>query len=85
MDKGKLKADLLSAIEEYVSTTESWNDAVLTIEPSTGRVELMESEEAEEMPEDKIDIWNPMDLVEMTPDGTWKPDPENIDSVLDEY
>lgn len=85
MDKAKLKADVTSAIEEYSSTPEAWEDAVLTVNPANGEVKLMEAEEAEALPEESIDIWNPMDLIEMTHDGAWEPDPANIDSLIEEY
>ena len=85
MDIAKLRSDVKSAMEEYVATPEAWEDAVIAINPANGKVELLESEEAEALPQDSIDIWNPMDLVEMTPDGAWKVDDENLDSLVDDY
>lgn len=85
MDKSKLKADVMSAMEDYVSTPEAWEDAVLTVDTATGAVCILEAEEAETLPEDKVDIWNPMDLVEMTLEGAWKVDEENIDSLVADY
>lgn len=85
MDTIKLKADVASAMEEYTSAPEAWEDAVLTVNPTTGEVKLLEAEEAESLPEESIDIWNPMDLIGMTPDGEWKTDHSGIDSLVEEY
>lgn len=85
MDTLKLKADVTSAMEEYTSAPEAWEDAVLTVDPATGDVKLIEAEEAESLPEESIDIWNPMDLIEMTPEGAWKADLAGIDSLVEEY
>lgn len=85
MDTQKLKADVVSAMEEYTSAPEAWEDAVLAVDPATGEVKLLEAEEADTLPEESIDIWNPMDLIGMTPDGAWKADPAGIDSLVEEY
>lgn len=85
MNKEQLKADIISAMDEYTSTPEAWEDAVLTVDTATGKVELMEEEDAEALPDDSIDIWNPMDLVQMTSDGKWIADRDSIDSMISEY
>jgi hypothetical protein len=79
-----LKEKITAAVEEYVSTPEAWDDAQLTIDPASGTVELVEQEEAENLP-DSIDVYDIMDLVEMDAEGAWKPDAENIAEVAAEY
>ena len=79
-----LKEKITAAVEEYVSTPEAWDDAQLTVNPATGTVELVEQEEAENLP-DSIDVYDIMDLVEMDAEGAWKPDAENIAEVGANY
>lgn len=77
-----LREKIAAAVEEYISTPEAWDDAQLTVDPVSGKVELVEREEAEELP-DNIDVYDLMDFVEMTPDGEWKADPEAIASAAE--
>lgn len=74
----------MAAVEEYVATPEAWDDAQLAVDPVAGRVELVEEEEAETLP-DTIDVYDIMDLVEMTPDGIWIPDAESIGEAAGNY
>lgn len=80
MDISIIRKNILSAVEEYLSTPEAWEDAMVAVNPETGKVDLIELEEAERLPED-IDEYDLMEFVEMTPDGKWVPDREAIDSV----
>lgn len=80
MDISIIRKNILSAVEEYLSTPEAWEDAMVAVNPETGKVDLIELEEAERLPED-IDEYDIMEFVEMTPDGKWVPDREAIDSV----
>lgn len=75
-----VRKNLLSAVEEYLSTPEAWDDAVVAIDTKTGKVDLIEEEEASSLP-DTTDEYDIMEFVEMTPDGKWIPDREAIDSV----
>lgn len=77
MNAEKLKTDILSAVEEYVASTEAWEDAQLAVDTIDGNVELVEAEETESLP-DSVDVYDVMDFVEMTPDGNWIPDAETI-------
>ena len=77
MDAEKMKNDILSVVEEYVASTEAWEDAQLAVDTLNGNVELVEAEEAESLP-DTIDVYDVMDFVEMTPDGNWIPDTDTI-------
>lgn len=83
MDKEKLKSDILNAVEEYVDKPEAWEEAQLILDPSTGNVDIVEIEEADELP-DSIDVFAMMDLVEMTPDGRWIPDLSAIQEIVRE-
>lgn len=83
MDKEKLKSDILNAVEEYVDKPEAWEEAQLILDPSTGNVDIVEIEEADELP-DSIDVFAMMDLVEMTPDGRWIPDLSAIEEIVRE-
>ena len=80
MDISIIRKNILSAVEEYLSTPEAWDDAMVAVNPETGKVDLIELEEAERLPED-IDEYDIMEFIEMTPDGKWVPDREAIDSV----
>lgn len=84
MDTKKLQLDILATVAEYVADTEAWDDAELCIDTTTGRVALIEADEAESLP-DEVDTYEIMDFVEMTPDGRWIADPEAIASVVAEY
>lgn len=84
MEKGQLKRNLLSAVEEYLSTAEAWDDAMVAVDTESGHVDLVEAEEADALP-DTIDEYDIMDLVEMTPDGKWIPDNAAIESIASEY
>ena len=75
-----VRKNLLSAVEEYLSTPEAWDDAVVAVDTLTGKVDLIEEEEAASLP-DTTDEYDIMEFVEMTPDGKWIPDREAIDSV----
>lgn len=81
MDKENLKTNILEAVEEYVAKPEAWEEAQLTIDPSTGKVDIVEIEDADNLP-DSIDVYAMMDLIQMTPSGAWIPDPEAIDEVV---
>lgn len=83
MDKEKLKSDILNSVEEYVAKPEAWEEAQLILDPSTGNVDIVEIEEADELP-DSIDVYAMMDLVEMTPEGRWIPDMSAIDEIVRE-
>lgn len=84
MDKEFLKKNLLAAVEEYLSTPEAWDDAMVTVNTVTGEADLIESEEADSLP-DTIDEYDIMDFVEMTPDGKWIADKENIEAAASGY
>lgn len=75
-----VKKNLLAAVEEYLSTPEAWEDAVVAVDTLTGKVDLYEEEEIASLP-DTTDEYDIMEFVEMTPDGKWVPDKEAIDSV----
>lgn len=79
-----IREKIVAAVEEYVSAPEAWDDAQLTVDPATERVELLEEEEAESLL-DEVDIYDIMDLVEMTPDGAWIPDEDSIDEAAENY
>lgn len=83
-NNAELKDRILAAVEDYVATPEAWEEAQLIINPATGEVDLIEIEEADDLADD-IDVYAVMDLVEMTPDGAWIPDPEAIASVAADY
>ena len=80
MDISIIRKNILSAVEEYLSTPEAWDDAMVAVNPETGKVDLIELEEAEKLPDD-IDEYDIMEFIEMTPDGKWVPDREAIGSV----
>lgn len=79
-----IREKIVAAVEEYVSAPEAWDDAQLTVDPATERVDLVEEEEAESLP-DEVDVYDIMDLVEMTPDGAWIPDGDSIDEAAENY
>lgn len=83
MNAEKLKTDILSAVEEYVESTEAWEDAQLAVDTLAGNVELVEAEEAESLP-DSVDVYDVMDFVEMTPEGNWIPDADTIAATAEE-
>lgn len=85
----ELEKKLLTAVEEYISREESYDDnAQISIDPATGEVELIAGAE---LPEDtdasSLDYYDVMDLVMMSPEepGKWLPDTEAIASVAAEY
>ncbi len=80
MDKEELKSRVLAAVEDYVSKPEAWEEAQVVINPADGSVELMEIEDTDNLP-DEIDVYAVMDLIEMTPDGRWVPDPDAISEL----
>lgn len=80
MDIRDVRKNLRSAIEEYLSTPEAWDEAVVAVDTVTGKVDLAEDEESEMLP-DTFDVYNIMDFIEMTPDGEWIPNKEAIDSI----
>ena len=75
-----LKSNLLAAVNEYLSSPEAWDDAMLAVNPDTAEVRLIELEEAEKLPED-IDEYDIMEFLRMTPDGEWTVDTEAIEAV----
>jgi hypothetical protein len=83
MDKDKIASEILDAVELYVSSTEVWDDAVLTFDTATGKASVMESEDAEKLPE-TVDVFDIMDFVEMTPEGKWIADKETIEATAQE-
>ena len=109
ISKSEFKKGLLAAVEGYVADEETYDDnAQLQIDPQTGKVTVVDSEDM--APEgvdpiaddDKVDFhegmpvsadiagmdyYDVMDLVKMDPEnpGSWKPDVEAVDSVVDEY
>ena len=83
MDKETIKKHIVSAVEEYLSTPEAWEDAVVAIHPDTGAVDLVDAEEAEHLPE-SIDEYDIMNFIRMTTEGEWVADDEAIDSVAEE-
>lgn len=84
MNTEDLKKAIQAAVSEYVSATEAWDDAMLTVDTVSGAVGLAEEEETEDLP-DSVNIYDIMDFIEMDPDGTWKTDEDSIDSVVGEY
>lgn len=84
MNAEDLKKAIGAAVSEYVSATEAWDDAMLTVDTVSGAVGLAEEEETEDLP-DSVDVYDIMDFIEMDPDGTWKTDEDSIDSVVGEY
>lgn len=75
-----IRKNIRAAVEDYLSAPEAWEDAMLSVNPETGKVELIELEEAETLPSD-IDEYDIMEFIEMTPDGKWKVDEEAISLV----
>lgn len=75
-----IRKNLISAVEDYLSSPEAWDDAVVAIDTRTGKVSLIEEEETDSLP-DITDEYDIMEFIEMTPDGKWIPDKEAIDSV----
>lgn len=84
VDKALLAKEILALVERYVAMTEAWDDAEVVIDTESWTVDLKEAEEAEALP-DRYDLCDVMDLVEMTPEGKWIPDPEAIDSLVEQY
>ncbi len=84
MNTTELEKKILGAVEEYLAIPEAWEDAQLTVDTLTGEADLVEAEEADSLP-DTTDEYDIMDLVEMTPDGSWIADRENIASVAESY
>lgn len=84
MNTEDFKKAIQAAVSEYVSATEAWDDAMLTVDTVSGAVGLAEEEETEDLP-DSVDVYDIMDFIEMDPDGTWKTDEDSIDSVVGEY
>lgn len=80
MNKDKIKENILSAVNEYLESTEVWDDAVVAVDTTDDKVDLMEEEEAASLP-DSVDVYDIMDFIQMTPDGKWIPDAEAIDSL----
>lgn len=81
--KSEFKNCLLAAVEGYIADEETYDDnAQLQIDPETGKATIVDSEDIAGM-----DYYDVMDLVKMDPDspGSWKPDIEAVDSVVDEY
>lgn len=83
MDKDKIQAELLDAVEQYVEQTEAWEDAVVTLDTETGHATLAEAADVESLP-DTVDVYDIMDFVQMTPDGKWIPDSETIEATVAE-
>lgn len=83
MDKERIMLGMTEAVDEYVASTEAWDEARLCIDTVAGTVELMEDEDAESLP-DTVDVYDVMDFVEMTPDGSWVPDKETIEATATE-
>jgi len=79
-----IKEKITEAVEDYVANPEAWDDAQLTVDPVMGSVGIVEEEEAESL-SDTIDVYDIMDLVEMTPDGVWIPDAESIGEAAANY
>ena len=85
MDKKDLEKLSLEAVEDYISSDESYDDdAQLRIDPATFTVDIADGEDAED-PADPRDYYDIMDLVEMNAEGRWIPEPEAIASVAAEY
>lgn len=80
MDIETLKKNLRAAVEEYLSTPEAWDDAMLAVNPETGEVDLVDLDEAEKLPEN-IDEYDIMEFIEMDSEGHWKVDEEAISLV----
>lgn len=73
-----MKEKIEKLVKEYIEQDEAYDDnAQIAVNPATGEVRLMDGEEAEELPDDWT-IISVMDLVEMNPDGSWRPDPAAI-------
>lgn len=73
-----MKKKIEELVKEYIVQDEAYDDnAQIAVNPATGEARLMDGEEAEELSDDWT-IISAMDLVEMTPEGTWRPDPEAI-------
>lgn len=83
MDNNKLETEFLGVVEQYLESTEAWDEAVVTLDSQTGHVALNEAEDAESMP-DTVDVYDIMDFVQMTPDGKWIPDREIIEATVAE-
>ncbi|MDE7180595.1 MAG: hypothetical protein K2N88_05305 [Muribaculaceae bacterium] len=82
MDKKELELMVLAMVEEYVGKPEAWEEAQVVIDKENGKVDLMEIEEAEELP-DNWDVCPVMDLIEMTPDGEWIADREAVTELAE--
>lgn len=68
------------AVNDYLEATEAWDDAVIAFDPESGKVELMEEEDSEKLP-DSYDVYDIMDFIHMTPEGKWLPDSDAIASL----
>ena len=68
------------AVNDYLEATEAWDDVVIAIDLESGKVELMEEEDSEKLP-DSYDVYDIMDFIHMTPDGKWLPDSDAIASL----
>lgn len=84
MEPDKLKLDVITAVAEYVADTEAWDEAELSIDTTTGRVALIESDEEDSLAE-TVDVYDIMEFVDMTPEGKWQPDVEAIDLLVADY
>lgn len=77
MNQQELKARILESVEEYVAKPEAWEEAQLIVDPVSGDVDILELEESDKVA-DSQDVYDMMDLIKMTPDGTWIPDLDAI-------
>lgn len=83
MTKSELNARILEAVEEYLEKTEAWEDAQVVIDPASEKVELMEIEETDDLPDD-FTVCAVMDLIEMSANGDWKADKDSVDALAEE-
>lgn len=75
-----LQSNILKAVEEYISSPEAWEDAVLVVDTVTGDVNLMEEDESDSL-SDSMDIYDVMDFVRMNTDGIWVADTDAISLI----
>lgn len=82
MNKAEFISGITEKVNEFISGDEVFGDnAMLRISPDTLELEIADGDE--DLPD--IDYYSLMDLVEMTPEGAWKPDSEVIAGIAADY
>lgn len=85
MNAKELEMKLRTAVEEYIAGEETYDDnSLLCIDPHSLDVEIVDSDEPEDVDKDYIEV---MELVNMRPDkpGEWIADNDAIAELAKEY